>query len=173
MKLGVFIERDGVLNLVKVERQHQVLPSTVEELQPNHAAVPLLEKLKNAGLILNRHTNQPGISRGYQNRRELDSNARAAAQALSNWTISWFVPTTKPIGVHAANRNRDCWSKRPSNGIWTSTGPFVISDKWRDRRSGARPRLHLAAHPFPFVGKVHRDFVLSDLERGCRKEFCA
>ena len=72
MKLGVFIERDGILNQVRVEGQHQVGPLTLEELRINKAAVPLLTKLKMGGLLLIATTNQPGLSRGYQNRRELD-----------------------------------------------------------------------------------------------------
>ena len=72
MKQGVFIERDGILNQVRVEGQHQVGPLTLEELRINKAAVPLLTKLKMGGLLLIATTNQPGLSRGYQNRRELD-----------------------------------------------------------------------------------------------------
>ena len=115
MKQGVFIERDGVLNQVKVERQHQLLPSTLEELQPNYAAAPLLEKLKNAGLILIATTNQPGISRGYQNRRELDRMHELLRRAfrLDDFLVSL---TMKRIDVLAENQNQDCWSKLPSSG---------------------------------------------------------
>ena len=72
MKLGVFIERDGVLNKVRVERQHQVSPLTLEEFQVHTDAAASLKKLKAAGLVLVATANQPGISRGYQNRREMD-----------------------------------------------------------------------------------------------------
>jgi D-glycero-D-manno-heptose 1,7-bisphosphate phosphatase len=72
MKLGVFVERDGVLNQIRVERQHQVSPLTLEEFHLNKEAIPLLKKLKSAGLFIIATTNQPGISRGYQIRRELD-----------------------------------------------------------------------------------------------------
>src|SRR5262252_1413102 len=72
MKQGVFIERDGVLNQVRVERQHQVSPLTLEEFHLNKDAAPLLKKLKAAGLVVIATSNQPGLSRGYQSRRELD-----------------------------------------------------------------------------------------------------
>src|SRR5260221_4688398 len=72
MKQAVFIERDGVLNQARVERNHQVSPLTLDQFQVNKAALPLLEALKAAGLALIVTTNQPGISRGYQTRRELD-----------------------------------------------------------------------------------------------------
>lgn len=41
MKLGVFIERDGVLNKVRVERVHQVSPTTLNEFQINTGLVPI------------------------------------------------------------------------------------------------------------------------------------
>src|SRR2546425_10526892 len=72
MKQAVFIERDGILNQVRVERQHQVSPLTMEEFHINKVAVPLVKKLKAAGLLVIATTNQPGLSRGYQSRRELD-----------------------------------------------------------------------------------------------------
>src|SRR5437867_8033888 len=72
MKLAVFVERDGVLNQVRVERQHQVSPLTLGEFRLNKDAAPLLQRLKAAGFVLIATTNQPGLSRGYQSRRELD-----------------------------------------------------------------------------------------------------
>ncbi|HOS76331.1 MAG TPA: HAD family hydrolase, partial [Verrucomicrobiota bacterium] len=72
MKPGVFIERDGILNRVRIERRHQVSPLTLEDFQVNQEAAPLLRQLKAAGLLLIATTNQPGLSRGDQSRRELD-----------------------------------------------------------------------------------------------------
>jgi len=72
MKQAVFIERDGVLNAIRVEKQQQVTPLTLEDFELREDAAPLLKKLKAAGLILIATTNQPGLSRGYLSRRELD-----------------------------------------------------------------------------------------------------
>ena len=72
MKQAVFIERDGVLNAAKAEKQQQVSPLTLDEFQLKEEGIPLLKQLKSAGFILIATTNQPGLSRGYQNRRELD-----------------------------------------------------------------------------------------------------
>src|SRR5712664_514429 len=65
MKLGVLIERDGVLNRTRIERQHQVGPLTLEDFHIHKAVAPLLHKLKSAGFILLATTNQPGLSRGW------------------------------------------------------------------------------------------------------------
>src|SRR5581483_9592867 len=70
-KLDVFIERDGVLNKVRVERQSQITPSTVPDFKIKEDAAPLLKKLKAAGFTIIVTTNQPGLSRGYLSRREL------------------------------------------------------------------------------------------------------
>src|ERR1051325_1418476 len=72
MKRAVFIERDGVLNKVRVERQSQITPSTVPDFKIKEDAAPLLKKLKAAGFTIIVTTNQPGLSRGYPSRRELD-----------------------------------------------------------------------------------------------------
>ena len=72
MKPGIFFERDGILNVVRVERQHQVGPLTLEEFHVNKAIAPLFSKFKDEGFVLIATTNQPGLSRGYQSRRELD-----------------------------------------------------------------------------------------------------
>jgi len=162
MKLGVFIERDGVLNLVKVERQHQVLPSTLEELQPNHAAVPLLEKLKDAGLLLIATTNQPGISRGYQNRRELDlmHDLLRRIFKLDDFMVCPHDETDR------------CPCRKPKPGLLVEAAfkwhmdldrSFVISDKWQDAEAARTAGCTSLLINSPFVGKVHRDFVLSDL----------
>src|SRR5262245_50107054 len=72
MKRAVFIERDGVLNLPKVEGKYQIAPRTVGEMVINRAAIEPLQQLKDAGFLLIATTNQPGISRGYISRREID-----------------------------------------------------------------------------------------------------
>jgi len=163
MKQGVFIERDGVLNQVKVERQHQLLPSTLEELQPNYAAAPLLEKLKNAGLILIATTNQPGISRGYQNRRELDRMHELLRRAfrLDDFLVCPHDETDR------------CPCRKPKPGLLVEAAfkwhldldrSFVISDKWQDAEAARTAGCTSLLINSPFVGKVHRDFVLPDLD---------
>src|SRR5438046_4109821 len=72
MKSGIFFERAGILNLTKVERGHQVAPLSFDEFHVNPAATEPLQKLKAAGFVLLATTNQPGLSRGYLPRRELD-----------------------------------------------------------------------------------------------------
>jgi D-glycero-D-manno-heptose 1,7-bisphosphate phosphatase len=162
MKLGVFIERDGVLNLVNVERQHQVLPSTLEELRLDLGAAPLLERLKNAGLVLIATTNQPGISRGYQNRRELD---RMHDRLRKTFALD-------DIMVCPHDETDRCPCRKPKPGLLVEAAfkwhldldrSFVISDKWQDAEAARTAGCTSLLINSPFVGKVHRDFVLPDL----------
>jgi len=162
MKLGVFIERDGVLNLVKVERQHQVLPSTLEELRLDLAAAPLLEKLRTAGLVLIATTNQPGLSRGYQNRRELDRMHDRLRKVF----------LLDDIMVCPHDETDRCPCRKPKPGLLVEAAfkwhldldrSFVISDKWQDAEAARTAGCTSLLIDSPFVGKVHRDFVLPDL----------
>jgi D-glycero-D-manno-heptose 1,7-bisphosphate phosphatase len=70
MKSGVFFERDGILNRARVEKQYQATPLTFDEFQLNPEVLDPLRKLKAAGFVLLVTTHQPGLSRGYQSRRE-------------------------------------------------------------------------------------------------------
>src|SRR5437870_6854813 len=131
MKLGVFIERDGVLNHVRVERQHQVTPLTLEDFQINEEAIPLVKKLKAAGLIILATTNQPGLSRGYLPRRELD---RMHELLRSKFSLD-------DIFVCPHDETDRCPCRKPKPGLLVEAGfkwhldldhSFVISDKWQD-----------------------------------------
>ena len=61
MKKAIFLERDGVLNLARVERGSQVTPLTIGEFEINPVAAAVCEHLKAAGFLLIATTNQPGL----------------------------------------------------------------------------------------------------------------
>src|SRR5438874_1551076 len=162
MKLGVFIERDGVLNVVRVERQQQVCPVTTEEMEVNTAAVPFLAQLKAAGLVLIATTNQPGISRGYQNRREMD---RMHDLLRKTFSLDDFL-------VCPHDETDRCPCRKPKPGLLVEAAfkwhldldrSFVISDKWQDAEAARTAGCTSLLINSPFVGKVHRDFVLPNL----------
>lgn len=162
MKLGVFIERDGVLNQVRVERQHQVSPLTLDEFHVNQEAVALLNKLKAAGLVLIATTNQPGLSRGYQNRREMDRMHDQMRRVLP----------LDDIMVCPHDETDRCPCRKPKPGLLVEAAfkwkldldrSFVISDKWQDAEAARTAGCTSLLVQSPWVGKVHRDFVLPDL----------
>jgi D-glycero-D-manno-heptose 1,7-bisphosphate phosphatase len=163
MKQGVFIERDGILNQVRVERQHQVSPLTLEEFQVNPAMVPLLSKLKAEGLVVVATTNQPGLSRGYQSRRELDRMHDLLRSALP----------LDDILVCPHDETDRCTCRKPKPGLLVEAAfkwhldldrSFVISDKWQDAEAARTAGCTSLLLQSPWVGDGHRDFLLPDLD---------
>ena len=162
MKIGVFIERDGILNQVRLQRQQQVSPVTMEEFKINTQAAPLLKKLKAAGLKIIATTNQPGISRGLISRRELDRMHDMLRRALP----------IDDLFMCPHDEADQCPCRKPKPGLLIESRfkyhldmdrSFVVSDKWQDAeaaRAAGCTSLLLAS---PWVGNVHHDFVLPSL----------
>lgn len=162
MKQAVFIERDGVLNRARVERHHQVSPLTLEDFHIVEEVVPLLKKLKAAGLVLIATTNQPGISRGYQSRRELDRMHHLLRVKLP----------LDEIMVCPHDETDRCPCRKPKPGLLTEAAfhwslnldrSFVVSDKWQDAEAARTVGCTSLLIHSPWLGKVHRDLVLPDL----------
>src|SRR5438105_3515221 len=162
MKMGVFIERDGILNTVRVERQYQVSPMTREDFHINSAAVPLMSRLKEAGLLLIATTNQPGLSRGYQSRRELDGMHE---KLRGNFPLD-------DILVCPHDETDRCPCRKPKPGLLMEAAfkwhlnldrSFVISDKWPDAEAARTAGCTSLLLQSPWVGKAHKDFVLPDI----------
>jgi len=72
MKKAVFIERDGILNQAAAGPQEPVTPLTFAEFKIHSGIEAPIGHLKKAGFIIVIVTNQPGLSKGHQSRRELD-----------------------------------------------------------------------------------------------------
>jgi D-glycero-D-manno-heptose 1,7-bisphosphate phosphatase len=162
MKAAVFIERDGVLNQVRVERQQPVSPLTLEDFQVNREAIPLLKKLKVAGLLLIVTTNQPGLSRGYQSRRELDR--------MHELLRATFPLDDILVCPHDATDGCSC--RRPKPGLLVEAGfkwrlsldrSFVISDKWQDAEAARAAGCTSLLLQSPWISAARRDLVLPDL----------
>ena len=162
MKLGVFIESDGVHNKVRVERQQQLSPVTMEEFKVNPNAAALLKKLKAAGFIVVVTTNQPGISRGLVSRRELDRMHDILRRSLPIDDI-FLCPHDE------ADR---CPCRKPKPGLFIEARfkwqldmdrSFVVSDKWQDAEAARSAGCTSLLLDSPWIGRVHHDFVLPDL----------
>lgn len=163
MKQAVFIERDGVLNQVRVEKQQPIAPLTLEEFQLNKDLVPLVKKLKDANLVVIVTTNQPGISRGYQSRRELD---RMHDLLRRTFTVDDLV-----LCPH--DETDRCPCRKPKPGLLVESAfkwhldldrSFVIGDKWQDAEAARIAGCTSLLLKSPWVGTVHRDFLLPDFE---------
>lgn len=163
MKLGVFIERDGVLNQVRVERQQQVVPTSLADFKINEGAVPLLKKLRAAGFKIIVTTNQPGVSRGYLSRRELDRMHDLLRRVLP----------IDDLFLCAHDEADRCPCRKPKAGLLTEAKfkwhldldrSFVISDKWQDAEAARAAGCTSLLVDSPWIGTVHHDFVLPNLK---------
>jgi D-glycero-D-manno-heptose 1,7-bisphosphate phosphatase len=168
VKLGVFIERDGILNGAKVERRYQVSPLTMSDFHVNLAAAPGLKKLKAAGFLVFATTNQPGLSRGYQSRRELDLMHQVLQAALPIDEV-WVCPHDEVD---------HCPCRKPKPGLLVEAAfkyrlnlehSYVISDKWQDAEAARSAGCTSILLRSPWLGNVHRDLVMNDLDAAVDK----
>src|SRR5512138_31798 len=162
MKRAVFIERDAILNEVRSGPKQQISPLTLEEFKVNLSAKEPLQKLKASGFVLIATTNQPGLSRGYQSRRELDR-------------MHDILRRTFPLDdilVCPHDEADHCPCRKPRPGLLIEAAfkwhinldhSFVISDKWQDAEAARTAGCTSLLIKSPYVGQVHHDFILSDL----------
>ena len=168
MKLGVFIERDGVLNRVRVEHQHQVSPLTLDQFRVERSAGPLLKSLKAAGFVVIATTNQPALSRGYLSRRELDRMHDLLRRALP----------LDDLLVCPHDESDRCPCRKPEPGLLIEAAfkwqidldrSFVISDKWQDAEAARAASCLSLLIQSPWIGSGHHDFVLPDFAAAVEK----
>jgi D-glycero-D-manno-heptose 1,7-bisphosphate phosphatase len=163
MKKAVFIERDGILNHAREGHNTQISPLTVEDFRIDHAAkTPLLE-LKEAGFLLIVTTNQPGLSRGYQSRRELDSMHTLLRKALP----------IDDLMICPHDESDYCPCRKPRPGLFIEAAfkwhldmdrSFVISDKWQDAEAARLVGCTSLLLKSAWTGRTHHDLVLPKLE---------
>ena len=163
MKKAVFIERDGILNEVKAGPKQQIAPLTLEEFKINKVAEPALRKLKSAGFVLIVTSNQPGLSRGYQSRRELDRMHDIVKRRFP----------LDDILICPHDESDHCPCRKPRPGLLIEAAfkwhlnldhSFVVSDKWQDAEAARTAGCTSLLLKSPWVGNVHHDFVLPSLE---------
>jgi D-glycero-D-manno-heptose 1,7-bisphosphate phosphatase len=162
MRSAVFFERDGILNLVRVERGHQVSPLTHDEFHLNPEVLMPVRVLKQAGFLLLATTCQPGLSRGYQSRRELDLMHRALLRSLP----------LDDIFVCPHDETDRCPCRKPKPGLLIEAAfkwhldlehCFVVSHKWQDADAARNAGCTSILIQSPWIGDVHRDYVVSTL----------
>lgn len=162
MRSALFIERDGILNAVKVERQSQVTPARLEDLVPNRLAIKPLRDLKEAGFLLLATTNQPGVSRGSLCRRELDR--------MHDYLKHVFALDGVLMCPH--DSMDECTCRKPLPGMLEEAAfthhldlerSFVVSDKWQDARMAQVVGATSILLKSPWNGNGHHDFVITDL----------
>lgn len=163
MKAAVILERDGILNRVQIERQHQISPRSIESFRVIPSARRALRQLKAAGFILLVTTNQPGVSRGYLSRRDLDSMHDELRRQLP----------LDDIFVCPHDEMDECPCRKPRPGLLQEAAfrwqldlerSFVVSDKWQDAEAARQVGCTSLLLRSPWNGSGHHDFILASLD---------
>ena len=161
MKRAVFIERDGILNEVRTGPRQQITPIGLEDFKVLTSASEALKKLKAVGYVVIATTNQPGLSRGYQSRRELDRMHDLLRRSLP----------LDDIMVCPHDEADHCPCRKPRPGLLIEAAfkwhlsleqSFVVSDKWQDAEAARSAGCTSVILKSPWNGEVHRDFLLTD-----------
>ena len=171
MKLGVFVERDGILNRVRVENRLQVLPLTFRDFQVNDEALEPLRRLKAASFVLLATTHQPGLARGYQSRRELD---RMHHLLMSRYPLDGVLLCPHDEADH-------CPCRKPNPGLLIEAAfkwhldldhSFVVGHRWQDAEAARIAGCTSLLLKSPWNGPVHHDFILESLDEIAEKILC-
>jgi D-glycero-D-manno-heptose 1,7-bisphosphate phosphatase len=162
MKHAVFFERDGILNRVRIENQRQWIPKSLEDLELNPDALPLLRRLGAAGFVLIATTNQPALSTGTLSRRELDRMHTRLRQALP----------LHEVMVCPHTGEDECLCRKPKPGLLIEAAfkwrldlaqSFVVSDKWQDATAAALVGATSLLLESPWLRFGRRDLALPNL----------
>jgi len=132
------------------------------------AALEPLQQLREAGFALVVTTNQPGVSRGWLPRRELDRMHDLLRRVLP----------VDDILVCPHDAEDGCSCRKPEVGLLTEAAfkwhldlerSFVVSDKWQDAEAARRVGCTSLLLKSPWVGGGHHDFVGDDLKEITRR----
>ena len=163
MRLAAFIERDGLLNRVRIEHDFPVTPMRLKDFRVCSEAAPLVDRLHEAGFLVIATTNQPAISDGDLSRRELDLMHEKLTRELGLDDVL--------ICPHSeADR---CPCRKPKPGLFIEAGfkwrldlerSVVISDKWQDAEAARIAGCTSILVESPWNGPGHHDFLCASFE---------
>jgi D-glycero-D-manno-heptose 1,7-bisphosphate phosphatase len=168
MQVAVFLERDGVLNKVRVDRRQQISPMNVGEFELIDGVSAALRELKRQGFILIVTTNQPGISRGSQSRRELD---------LIHDQIRRLLPVDD-ILMCPHDDVDGCPCRKPKPGLLLEAAykwhldldhSYVVSDKWQDAEAAQLAGCTSLLIKSGWNGTGHHDMLAPTLQAAANK----
>ena len=132
---AVFLDRDGVVNRVRILDGKPHPPADLSELEVPPDVPAAVQKLKERGFEVLVVTNQPDVARGRQSRAEVERINRALASSLPLDDIL--------VCYHSDEDNCACRKPRPgmlldaarARGIDLASS-FMVGDRWRDVDAG-------------------------------------
>jgi D-glycero-D-manno-heptose 1,7-bisphosphate phosphatase len=168
MRVAAFIERDGLLNQVRIEHDFPVTPIQLKDFRVLPEAAPLVRSLQSAGFVVIATTNQPGLSTGETSRRELDVMHDILFKKLN----------LDDIMVCPHDEADCCPCRKPKPGLLIEAGfkwhvdldrSVAISDKWQDAEAARIAGCTSILIDSPWNGPGHHDFKVSSFEAAVEK----
>jgi D-glycero-D-manno-heptose 1,7-bisphosphate phosphatase len=168
MNSGIFLERDGILNLVRVVNRQPSVPMRFDEFRFNPEALEPLRRLRQANFRIIAITNQPGLSQGCLVRRELEKMHDLLRERFK----------LDDILVCPHDEFDGCLCRKPRPGLFREAAfkwhldldqCYVISDKWTDALAAQNIGSTSLLVQSPWTGHVHHDCVLSSIGAAANK----
>ncbi|MBI1272496.1 MAG: HAD-IIIA family hydrolase [Alphaproteobacteria bacterium] len=132
---AVFLDRDGVLNVARLEGETPVPPRSLADLKIIDGVPEALEKLRAAGFKLIVTTNQPDVARGILKNEVLESIHAEMRRLLSLDAIEACIHDDAD----------GCACRKPRPGMIRNAAArfnvnlaasFMVGDRWRDIDAG-------------------------------------
>ena len=160
----VFLDRDGVLNKVRLVDGNPHPPRRISELEVIASSVEACQRLREAGYLLVVVSNQPDVARG--------AETLAGVTALNDLVGSSVAVDEFVVCPH--DDSDGCICRKPAPGMLTAAAgrlnidlrrSFMVGDRWRDIEAGERAGCHTV---FIDCGYAERkpeapDLVVSEL----------
>jgi D-glycero-D-manno-heptose 1,7-bisphosphate phosphatase len=131
LRPAVFLDRDGVLNEVRLDDGVPRPPASVSNLRVANGAAEALARLRDAGFVLVVITNQPDVPRGQTTRQAVDEiNAALQARLPVDAVYACF---------HDTGDGCDCRKPRPGMLLQAARDlaldlgdSWLVGDRWVD-----------------------------------------
>jgi len=168
MRAAAFIERDGLLNRVRIEHDFPVTPTRLEDFRVQPEAAPLVRTLQDAGFLVIATSNQPGLSTGDTSRRELDLMHEILLKKLN----------LDDIMICPHDEADRCPCRKPKPGLLIEAGfkwhvdldrSVTISDKWQDAEAARIAGCTSILIDSPWNGPGHHDFKVASFQLAVEK----
>ena len=168
MRVAAFIERDGLLNSVRIRNESTITPVMLEDFKIQHGAASLVKVLREAGYVVIATTNQPGLSSGDLSRRELDLMHDMLIKNLD----------LDDIMVCPHSESDSCPCRKPRPGLLIEAGfkwhvdldrSVAISDKWQDAEAARIAGCTSILIESAWNGPGHHDFKVESFEKAVEK----
>jgi len=164
MKKAVFLDRDGVINRVKIEGGKPLSPRRFGDFQFLPGIGQFVKDLKVAGFLRIVVTNQPDLVRGRLEESELNKMHDLVLGRLGVEAIY--------ACLHDDGDNCDC--RKPKPGMLTRAaeewkidlpGSFMVGDTWRDMEAGKSAGCTTILIAAPYNREARGDYRVDGLPR--------